>query len=71
MRTLLIQNVYSHLLILIYVINASCTPSMEDQVKTYEDAHNRHDIDKVMSLYSDDITFEIIGAWKKTGIKRI
>ncbi len=48
-----------------------CSPTLENRVKTYEQAHNKHDVEKVMSLYTNDITFEIVGTWKKAGNKEV
>lgn len=58
-------------LILWIVLILGCSPNLEDQVKTYEQVHNRHDIEKVMSLYTKDITFEIVGTWTKVGIEQV
>ncbi len=44
---------------------------LENRVKTYEQAHNKHDVEKVMSLYTNDITFEIVGTWKRAGNKQV
>lgn len=63
---------YLFYMVLMAVIFQSCsTPTLEDQVKTYELAHNHHDIEKVMTLYADDITFEIVGAWMRTGKEQV
>lgn len=45
----------------------SCTPKPEEILKSYVEAYNSHDIDKVMSLYIDDVTFENVGVWTKQG----
>ena len=54
-----------HLLLIFTLF--SCTPDPAKQVRTYEKAHNDHDVNKVMSLYTDDIIFEITGSWRKSG----
>jgi hypothetical protein len=46
---------------------AGCTPSLEEKIASYQQAHNDHDIDKVMSMYTEDITFEVVGMFVKTG----
>ena len=53
------------------VMFLSCSTNLEDRVKAYEEAHNKHDIDKVMSFYTDDIRFEIVGTWSKVGREQV
>lgn len=48
-----------------------CSSGHQELVKIYEDAHNRHDIEKIMSLYNDDIRFEIVGSFTKTGKEQV
>lgn len=62
---------FSNIILMSVIIQSCSTPTPGDQVKTYELAHNHHDIEKVMSLYDDDITFEITGAWKRTGKEQV
>ncbi len=62
---------YNNLIFLLLIISLGCSPNLEDKVKSYELAHNNHDIDKVMSLYTNDITFEIVGIWTKTGKEQV
>lgn len=71
MKTILKPYVYFFLILLLYVNILGCSPTLENRVKTYEQAHNRHDIEKVMSLYTNDITFEITGTWMKAGKKQV
>lgn len=40
-------------------------------IRSYEKAHNSHDVEKVLSFYSDDIEFELKGIWIKSGIDEI
>ena len=67
MKTVLKQYVSSILIILLNTIITGCSLTLEDRVKIYEQTHNKHDIEKMISLYSDDIRFEIVGTWIKTG----
>ncbi len=39
----------------------------ERRVRAYESAANEHDVDTVMSLYHEDIRFQAVGAFEKTG----
>ena len=71
MKTILKRHVYVLLILLLDVIISGCSPALENRLKTYEQAHNKHDIEKVMSLYTNDITFEIVGSWKKTGKEQV
>ncbi|MDB4582192.1 nuclear transport factor 2 family protein [Draconibacterium sp.] len=71
MKTILKRHVYILLILLLDVIILGCSPALESRVKTYEQAHNEHDIEEVMSLYANDITFEIVGTWKKTGKEQV
>ena len=52
---------------LLLITVAGCSPSLEERVMSYQQAHNDHDMDKVMSMYADDITFEVVGMFVKTG----
>ena len=67
MSTILFRSGNTCLLFLWCIIILGCESKHEKQVKTYEQVHNRHDVDKVMSLYSNDISFEIVGTWVKSG----
>lgn len=71
MKILSNQLIQILLIILLNVILLSCSPTLENRVKTYEQAHNNHDIEKVMSLYSSDIRFEIVGTWIKVGKEQV
>jgi len=49
----------------------SCTPQPEEILQSYVEAYNSHDVEKVMSLYTDDVIFENVGVWKKQGKQEI
>jgi hypothetical protein len=36
-------------------------------VKRYEKIHNSHDVEMALSLYSDDVRFEVVGMFVKVG----
>ncbi len=65
------RQVSNLIIIILYISILSCSPDLEDKVKIYEQAHNNHDIEKVMSLYTSDIRFEIVGTWIKTGREQV
>ena len=72
MRAILYRLVHTNILLLWFIfILFGCIPKLEIQVKTYEQAHNGHDVEKVMSLYTNDISFEIVGAWMKSGKEQV
>lgn len=55
------------LVVLIVILAPSCSPDLAERVKAYEATYNAHDVEKLMSFYSDDICFEIVGVWVKKG----
>jgi len=55
------------LVVFIALLVSSCAPDLAERVKAYEATYNAHDVEKLMSFYSDDIRFEIVGAWVKKG----
>jgi len=65
------NRLYNNLVLLIPIICLSCSTNLEDEVRSYERAHNNHDVEKVMSMYTNDITFEIVGIWIKTGKEQV
>lgn len=67
----MIRTVYTLFVSLMFIILQACSGNLETKVMVYEQAHNMHYTERVMSLYSDDITFEIVGAWKKTGKEEV
>lgn len=49
----------------------SCTLKPDEILRAYVEANNAHDIDKVMSLFTDDIRFENVGVWVKQGKEEV
>jgi len=60
------QNLKSYILLLL-IIFTSCTSKLEDKIKLLEEKHNKHEIDKVVSLYADDAKFVLVGGWVAKG----
>jgi len=54
-------------LLLLVIIFTSCTSKLDDKVKLLEQAHNNHEIDKVISLYANDAKFVLVGGWVAEG----
>ena len=71
MRTILNRKTYAASLNFWFIIIIGCSPELDNLVKTYEQAHNNHDVEKVMSLCSNDIRFEIVGTWTKSGKEQV
>lgn len=53
--------------LLAVVILVGCTTSPEQVVKSYEYAHNVHDVESALDLMSDDITFALGDVWTRNG----
>ena len=51
----------------IALLVSSCSHDLSERVKAYEATYNAHDVEKLMSFYSDDVRFEIVGVWVKKG----
>ena len=68
---MLYSRIYIILTPLLLIISLGCSANLENKVKSYELAHNSHDVDKIMSLYANDITFEVVGIWIKTGKEQV
>jgi hypothetical protein len=54
-------------LLVVVVLLVSCGPDLAEYVRAYEATYNAHDTEKLMSFYDDDIRFEIVGVWVKSG----
>jgi hypothetical protein len=39
----------------------SCAPNVADRVKAFQKAANGHDVEKLLSFYTDDVRFELVG----------
>jgi hypothetical protein len=59
------------IIIILSLFTISCTQNSLKLVKTLEKLHNLHDIEGAMSLYHNEIEFEIIGTWIKSGKEEI
>lgn len=57
------------------LLTTSCTLKKPDeQVKAYQEAHNRGDVKKELSFYTEDATVEMVGEWTvqgKEGLRRL
>ena len=42
-----------------------------ERVRAYEKAHNSHQLESVMSMLTEDVTFETVGEWIMGGKKKI
>ena len=57
--------------ILFSLVLLSCNQNSITLIKKYEKLHNSHDINEIMLLHHDDIKFELIGVWTKSGKEEI
>lgn len=39
----------------------SCSPKPVNIVKSYQEAYNNHDLEGVLALYAEDVSFEVVG----------
>lgn len=52
----------------LFILTVSCAKQdLRVIVKNYEQAYNSHDLEKIMSLYADDVIFEIVDMFKLSG----
>ena len=54
-----------------FLMLSGCRVDPIGQVRAYEQAHNAHDVNKVMSMVAGDIRFEIAGSWMKSGKEQV
>lgn len=52
---------------LLLLVALSCSPKPVSVVKSFEKAYNNHDLDKLLSLYAEDISFEVVGQFMLQG----
>ena len=60
MRTNLNGLGISSLWFLLLIMIISCSPKLEDRFEAYVGAHNSHDVEKIMSFYTEDARFEFV-----------
>ncbi len=59
------------LLCLSLIVIISCSPKPENRFKAYVEAHNSHDIERIMSFYAEDARFEFVESWVREGKEEI
>jgi len=64
------------LLLLLVVVIAFCSPksSPVDLVRAYQSAYNSHDLERLLSLFAEDATFEVVGQFVfkgKQAVRRV
>jgi hypothetical protein len=60
-----------YLLFLIVLTTSCASKKLENTVKAYQEAHNNHDIEKEMSLFADDIIYDVVGEWSVEGKEKL
>ena len=58
-------------LLIFSFILISCSHQNRSIINGYISAHNSHDINRSLSYYSDDISFELVRTWVKHGKNEI
>ncbi|MHC4692649.1 MAG: nuclear transport factor 2 family protein [Planctomycetota bacterium] len=53
------------------LLTASCKPNLDETIEAYQEARNNGDVEKVMSFYTEDIRYEVVGQWKVTGKEKL
>jgi len=61
---------YSALSLLPVAISA-CSPNPANLLKAYQEAHNSHDVERALSLMTDDVTFRLAGTGVKEGKEQV
>ncbi|KPK70680.1 hypothetical protein AMJ87_08550 [candidate division WOR_3 bacterium SM23_60] len=44
----------------------ACAPDLSERMRIYVETYNTHDVDEIMTFYTDDVRFENVGVWVKT-----
>jgi ketosteroid isomerase-like protein len=55
------RGVHFFVLHLLLLAALSCSPKPTDIVKSYQEAYNNHDLESLLALYDEDVSFEIVG----------
>jgi len=55
------------IILTLFLFTAGCGEQSENILRAFEDAHNNQDIDRILRIISDDITFEISNDWMIDG----
>jgi hypothetical protein len=53
------------------LLTTSCKQKLNEKIKAYQEVHNRGDVEKEMSFYTEDIKYEVVGQWKVTGKEKL
>ena len=55
------RGVHSFILSLLLLAALSCSPKPADIVKSYQEAYNNHDLERVLALYAQNVNLERVG----------
>lgn len=53
------------------LLTTSCKPKLDETIKAYQEARNSGDVEKVMSFFTEDIKYDMVGQWKITSKKSL
>lgn len=58
-------------LCLLALLALSCSPKPTSVIQSYEEAYNGHDLEKLLSLYAQDVSFDVVGQISLQGHKQL
>ncbi|MCK4597725.1 hypothetical protein KAU04_06775, partial [bacterium] len=58
-------------LFLLALLALSCSPKPTSVIQSYEMAYNGHDLEKLLSLCAQDVSFEMVGQISLQGQKQL
>jgi len=56
---------------LLIIVILSCSPKPENRFEAYVEAHNSHDVERIMSFYAEDARFEFVESYVREGREEI
>lgn len=59
----------SFLSLSLILMSLSCSPKPKDRIRAYVEAHNSHDVEKIMSFYAEDVRFELTNLVENSGFE--
>lgn len=60
-----------YLLFLIVLTTSCASKKLDEKVNAYQEAHNNNDVEKAMSLLTEDIKYEVVGEWTLEGKEKL
>jgi hypothetical protein len=60
-----------YILFLVALTTSCASKKLDNQVREYQEAHNSHNIEKELSLMTEDIKYEVVGDWVLQGKEKL